>query len=85
MTFEIENKGGKFLLKAYENNEEVGYISGTFNGSSIDAQHTVVYKEHQGKGYAGKLFNELLRYAKEKGLDIIPTCPYVAKKMKEQE
>lgn len=48
---------------------------------TIIADHTFVDEKLRGEGVAGKLFNELIAYAREKNLKIIPECSYVKQKM----
>jgi predicted GNAT family acetyltransferase len=44
----------------------------------IDLIHTEVPEELGGRGIAGKLASFALDYAREHGLRVKPTCPYVA-------
>jgi len=39
--------------------------------------HTEVSPEFKGRGFAKLLLDQLVSYAKEKDLKIIPLCPYV--------
>lgn len=48
---------------------------------TIIADHTFVAEELRGEGVAGKLFEELIAYARRKQVKIIPECPYIQKKM----
>ena len=43
----------------------------------IDFLHTGVPRELEGRGIAGKLAAAGLDYARERGLRVIPSCPYV--------
>ena len=52
----------------------------------LDFNHTYVPNELRGRGIAKELVEEGIRYAKEIGYKIIPSCPYVlsfAKRYKE--
>lgn len=40
--------------------------------------HTVVPPEFEGKGIAGALARHAFGYAREKGLKVIPTCPFMS-------
>lgn len=44
--------------------------------------HTEVAPENTGKGYAGMLLENLVQYARDKGMEIIPLCPYVLSQFK---
>ena len=39
--------------------------------------HTEVASEFEGRGFAKLLLDQLVSYAREKELKIIPLCPYV--------
>lgn len=45
---------------------------------TLDLQHTVVPPESRGKGHGSEIVEQVLRYAREQGLRIIPSCPFVA-------
>ncbi|MBD1388580.1 N-acetyltransferase [Neiella sp. HB171785] len=66
--------------------EGVGELTfiGPHNGV-IDANHTVVSPNHQGKGIAGLLFKALVSLAREQQWKINPTCSYIAKKLESNE
>ena len=40
--------------------------------------HTVVPEEFEGRGVGGQLAKAVLSYAREQGLEVVPTCPFVA-------
>jgi uncharacterized protein len=44
---------------------------------TIDLQHTVVPEADRGQGIGGKLVRTVIRYARERGKRVIPTCPFV--------
>jgi uncharacterized protein len=46
-------------------------------GNAVDLVHTEVPEQYQGHGLAGKLVSAALRWARESGLKVIPSCPYV--------
>ena len=48
---------------------------------TIIADHTYVSDELRGQGVAGKLLKELIAYAREEDVKIVPVCSYVQKKM----
>jgi uncharacterized protein len=47
------------------------------SGHSVDMLHVEVPEEYQGQGLAGLLTLTALNWAREKGLKVIPSCPYV--------
>ena len=44
----------------------------------IDLRHTFTPPAARGKGIAGAMVKAALEYAREAGLRVIPTCPYIA-------
>jgi uncharacterized protein len=44
---------------------------------AVDLVHTEVPEQYQGQGLAGKLATAALGWARESGLKVIPSCPYV--------
>jgi len=45
---------------------------------SITLPHTVVPDEFAGKGVGGQLAQAALAYARREGLEVIPTCSFIA-------
>jgi predicted GNAT family acetyltransferase len=46
-------------------------------GGAVELIHTEVSEQYHGQGLAGKLATAALDWARESGLKVIPTCPYV--------
>ena len=44
---------------------------------AVDLLHVEVPEQYQGQGLAAKLASAALTWAREKGLKVIPSCPYV--------
>jgi predicted GNAT family acetyltransferase len=53
--------------------------------SKIMFTHTQVPPAHEGKGIASSLIRYALAYARERGLQVIPICPFFASYMKKHE
>ncbi|MFV0363108.1 MAG: GNAT family N-acetyltransferase [Suipraeoptans sp.] len=49
------------------------------NPHLIYATHTEIYKGFEGKGYGGVLLEALVKWARDNGKKIYPTCPYVVR------
>lgn len=47
-------------------------------GDTLDLMHTRVPSELEGQGYGAALARAALDYARENGLKVIPTCPFVS-------
>ncbi|WP_149814839.1 MULTISPECIES: GNAT family N-acetyltransferase [Serinicoccus] len=62
---------------ARSEDREIGYLSYELEGGVLDLQHTVVEPEARGQGLGGRLVEEALGYARDEGLRVRPTCPFV--------
>jgi predicted GNAT family acetyltransferase len=59
--------------------EGVAYLAYEPAGrATIDLQHTIVPPEAQGRGIATALATAAFDYARTEGLQVIPSCPFVA-------
>jgi uncharacterized protein len=65
--FEIDLGDGNLALAEY-----------TLSNGKIAFTHTEVPKKHEGKGIGSTLVRFALRSARERGLRVIPKCPFVA-------
>ena len=65
--FVIELAGGTGVLTYRE-----------LEGSVLDLDHTFVPPALRGAGVASQLTEHALRYARERGYRVIPSCPFVA-------
>jgi uncharacterized protein len=57
--------------------ELAGFIGYILDGSQIDLVHTEVDRRFQGGGLAGQLARESLDSARGRGLEVLPTCPFI--------
>lgn len=64
-------------VQLFSNEVLVGKMSLAMTGGRLAVFHTEVFPEFEGKGFAKLLLNELVRYAIEKNVKIVPLCPYV--------
>jgi predicted GNAT family acetyltransferase len=46
-------------------------------GDVLDLAHTAVPQEAEGQGLGGALARNALEYARDNGLKVIPSCPFV--------
>jgi uncharacterized protein len=65
---------GRFEIRTATGVAALEYIP---SGDSIDLVHTEVPAAFEGKGYGKALVEAALSYAREEGLKIVPTCPFV--------
>ena len=59
--------------------ERIGKIDYRERSGVITMWHTEVDKAHQGEGLAAILVAAALDDARERGLTVKPTCPYIAR------
>jgi hypothetical protein len=51
----------------------------TADATTLDYHHTFVPPALRGRGIASQLAEHALRYARDSGLKVRPTCPFVAR------
>jgi predicted GNAT family acetyltransferase len=54
-----------------------GFAEYRLSEGGIEFTHTVVRDEYEGKGVGGTLVKHALESARERGLRVTPTCPFV--------
>jgi hypothetical protein len=70
-----ETNGGAFLME--EDGEQLGELVVGINNNTLTAYHTEVAPKAEGKGYAKKLLNAMVDYAREHHMQVVPLCPFV--------
>jgi predicted GNAT family acetyltransferase len=58
--------------------DAVAFTEYRLRDGTIILPHTVVPTEFEGRGIGSKLAQAALGYAREQGLEVVPTCPFVA-------
>ena len=64
---------------AYDGDKLAGQCTYVVRDGFWDLEHTIVDAAYGGQGLAGKLVQELVSKARERGTKIIPTCSYALK------
>ncbi|WP_417608460.1 GNAT family N-acetyltransferase [Owenweeksia hongkongensis] len=78
---EQKSNAGEFFI-AGQGEERIGKLDYILFGSGrLVIQHTEVGKELQGKGAASKLVDAAAEHARNKGMKIVPVCPFAKKYM----
>lgn len=72
--FEIDLGDGSFAIAQY-----------TLPAGKIMFTHTEVPRQHEGKGLGTLLIKAALASARERGLQVIPICPFFAAYLKKHE
>ena len=75
MTVEHDPAGSRFVVRLPDGDAELLY--GTFGDDVLDLQHTEVPRSGQGKGIGDALIRAALAHAREQGMRVMATCPYV--------
>ncbi len=77
ITIEKEDNGKKGRFMLYEAGIFAGEMTFTWAGERMFIiGHTGVEKEFGGKGYGRKLFLEVVKYARDADVKILPLCPF---------
>ena len=63
--------------------DTVAFVEYGIKDRLVDLYHTETVPKYRGKGYAKLAVDAALDWAKDKGLDVIPSCSY-AKKIYEE-
>lgn len=71
----LENVKGEVQL--FSDDHKAGKMDISVIGEKLTVYHTEVNPEYEGKGFAKLLLGQLVSYARENNLKIVPLCPYV--------
>ena len=66
---------GAFVIE--ENGEKLGEMVVGVSETALTVYHTEVDPELEGQGFAKQMLDEMVAYAREKHLQVIPLCEYV--------
>ena len=75
-----EHKRGKFYIT--EADERLGLMDVGINNGRLVVYHTEVLPKAEGKGFAKKLLEAMVDYARKHQLKVLPLCPYVLAQFK---
>lgn len=71
----LNDKNGVFYIDVNEKHEAM--MTFVFAGNDkIIIDHTEVNPGNEGKSYGKKMVNKAVEFAREKGIKIIPLCPF---------
>jgi len=70
-----EKNHGAFVV--LDGDEQLGEMVLAIVDSDLIVYHTEVSPKAEGRGLAKVMLNAMVAYAREKGLKVIPLCPYV--------
>lgn len=75
MTVQHDPQHARFYVPLDDGDAELIYAS--FSDDILDLQHTEVPPSGQGHGVGDALVRAALTYAREQGMRVVATCPYV--------
>ncbi|HVZ16016.1 MAG TPA: GNAT family N-acetyltransferase [Terriglobales bacterium] len=75
-----EDSGLRFTNTRFEieRGGHTAFIDYRLQNGLLDLLHTEVPAELRGSGVGAELVHSTLTWAREKGLKVLPTCPFVA-------
>ena len=80
------NTTAKGNLKALEGGKEAGEMGYTWAGEDkFIIDHTTVSPEFEGKGIGKKLVIEVVNFARQNNVKIIPKCPFAKNVIEKSE
>lgn len=71
------DESGKGAFVVMEGEERLGEMEIAITENTLTVFHTEVQPKAEGKGLAKQLLSAMVSYAREKGLQVVPLCPYV--------
>lgn len=77
VTLKLNDKGRGAFSVNNEKGLQIGEMEISVSSTDLVAYHTEVNPQEEGKGYAKKMFNAMLAYAREHQLHVVPLCRYV--------
>ena len=78
--FKINGGRGGFFIE--NDGRQIAELDFEIKNNILNAYHTGVRKELEGQCIAGKLFDELVNYARENNYKVIPSCSYILAKFR---
>jgi predicted GNAT family acetyltransferase len=77
-TTEVRDAGERRRFEAFVDGELAGFAEYTLGKDLIVFPHTEVDPAFEGKGVGGALARAALDSARERGLAVLATCPFIA-------
>lgn len=71
----VDNPGEK-RYEIHSDGELAGFVTYRLRSGLIELVHTEIYEEFEGRGLGGQLISFALNDARERGLAVLPFCPF---------
>jgi uncharacterized protein len=76
MQIQRKDDGKKGMFYIEQEGEVVASMDYVWSGDKIIIDHTMVSEAMIGKGTGKKLLSAVVEFAREKGIKILPLCPF---------
>ena len=76
----IDGDQGRFYIE--QEGRFIAELDYRIKDNVLDAYHTGVRPEFEGQGIAGRLFDQMVQFARENNYTVLPTCPYILVKFR---
>lgn len=80
-----QNEQGEFFLLDQQGKKVAKLTYFFIDQNTINANHTYVDESLRGQGVAEKLYQALVKFVREQGLNLIPSCSYIALKWQREK
>jgi len=85
MSVEVRDNPAEQRFEIYESGVRAGLAEYQMSGDRMTLTHTETSPEFGGRGLAKQLIEFALTQARERGLAVIPVCPYVLRVIAENQ
>ncbi len=75
-----DQKRGSFFIE--QEGRQIAELDFEVKENLLNAYHTGVRPQMEGQGIAARLFDNMVRYARDKGYKVIPSCSYILVKFR---
>ncbi|MGQ0467664.1 MAG: GNAT family N-acetyltransferase [Sporichthyaceae bacterium] len=75
---QVRNAAERSRFEVVVGGEVAGFAEYTLRGGVVTFTHTEVGGAYEGQGLGSKLARFGLDFARERGLTVVPRCPYIA-------
>jgi uncharacterized protein len=78
MNVAVRDNPDKERFEVFSDGQLAGFAQYRLGGGKITMDHTEVDPRFEGQGLGGALAKAALQDVRERGLELIPTCPFIA-------
>ena len=78
MNVEVRNNPTEYRFEVWADGELAGYTQYGLGRGQIAFVHTKVYEAYEGLGLGSRLARAALDDARDRGLVVVPFCPFIA-------